>query len=233
MALVRLITNVATGKTDPSAIYARIKNGSVYKLLAEVDPRAVPSVIAKIDAAGKIRIGATVDGILWDIVPATLQSANYPVDYPVDSPAWAESAAAESAANDVARACLSWAESAAIDDGPAPCLSIGDPAHPFANSGWLAGQSQAPRFQYLDQFKAKCKALAYKGNHDALETLHAAKARKAHALRTQFEVFQKTMHDTESDWVELDRIQRVMEVVEAERDYAYGSNPARSIENNS
>lgn len=241
MALVRLITNVATGKTDPSAIYARIKNGSVYKLLADVDPRAVPSVIAKIEAAGKIRIGGTVDGILWDTVPVTLQSANYTADYPVDSPAWAESAAVD----DQPASVITWAESAAIDDGPAPCLSIGDPAnafppsssdawkhtitptrpigdpaHPFANSGWLAGSSEAPRFRYFAQFKAKCEELAAEGNLGALQDLYDAKERKAHALRTQFEVFQKTMHDTESDWVELDRIQRVMEVVEDERDYA-------------
>lgn len=78
----------------------------------------------------------------------------------------------------------------------------------------------APRFRILDQFKAKCDALANKGDHWALEALRTTKERKAAALNAQFEAFQKTMHDTESDWVELDRIQRVMEVVEDERDYA-------------
>jgi len=98
---------------------------------------------------------------------------------------------------------------------------------PLSPSKPLMGSDPiAPRFRILDQFKAKCDAFAYKGNHDALEDLHDAKARKAAALNAQFEAFQKTLTDTESDWAELDRIQRVLDVVMAERDYA--SDAARS-----
>ena len=210
--------SVAVGKADPYSVYVKIKNKNVYKFNQRFSNADV--LVARIKERGQITISAKN----WTKVEATT----------------------------ITPAPSAWAESAAIDDGPAPCLSIGDPAnafppsssdawkHTITSNGWLAGSEPlAPRFQYFAQFKAKCEELAYKSyqlNEStcvALETLRAAKARKAHALRTQFEVFQKTMHDTESDWEELDRIQRVMEVVEAERDYAYGSNPARSIENNS
>ena len=186
--------SVAVGKADPYSVYVKIKNKNVYKFNQRFSNADV--LVARIKERGQITLSAKN----WTKVEAATITP------------------APSGRNDQPASVITWAESAAIDDGPAPCLSISD--HAFANSGWLAGSSEPPRFRYFEQFKATCKALAYKGNHDALETLHAAKERKAHALRTQFEVFQKTMHDTESDWEELDRIQRVMEVVEAERDYA-------------
>ena len=209
--------SVAVGKADPYSVYVKIKNKNVYKFNQRFSNADV--LVARIKERGQITISAKN----WTKVEAATITPDQPASV------------------------ITWAESAAIDDGPAPCLSIGDPANAFppsssdawkhtttpalsawaesavqiADRGWLVGgEPLAPRFQYFAQFKAKCNKLAAEGNLGALQDLYDAKERKAHALRTQFEVFQKTMHDTESDWEELDRIQRVMDVVEAERDYA-------------
>ena len=190
MALVRLITNVAAGKTNPSTIYARIKNGSVYRHTGNCDPAKVPSVIADIKAAGKIRIGGTADGILWNLVQG---GNNRKIGIPDD----------EKGMTDADRV-----------------LSTQNLYNLAMRKPLMGADPVAPRFRYLDAFKAKCNKLEAEGNLGALQDLYDRKDNKAHALRTQFEVFQKTMHDTESDWEELDRIQRVMEVVVAERDYA-------------
>lgn len=78
----------------------------------------------------------------------------------------------------------------------------------------------APRFRILDEFRAKCDKLEAEGKLGALQDLYNRKDNKAQALEAAFDVFQKTMHDTEEDWQELDRLERLLYVVTTERDYA-------------
>jgi len=77
----------------------------------------------------------------------------------------------------------------------------------------------APRHRILAEFKAKCD----KADHAQLTEWHGTKLRKASNLEAVFETFQNTMSDTENDWLELDRIQRLLDVVTTERDYAKGA----------
>ena len=78
----------------------------------------------------------------------------------------------------------------------------------------------APRFRIMNEFKLKCDKLQAEGKLCMLQDLYNLKNDKAQALEVVFETFQNTMHDTEHDWQELDRIQRLLDVVTAERDYA-------------
>lgn len=114
------------------------------------------------------------------------------------------------------RTNTAWAENAAIADGPSPCLS-GElsPKRPLMGSDPIA-----PRFRILDEFRAKCDKLEAEGKLGALQDLYNRKANKAQALEAAFDTFQKTMHDTELDWEELDRLERLLYVVTTERDYA-------------
>lgn len=75
----------------------------------------------------------------------------------------------------------------------------------------------APRFRYLDAFKAKCNAATLEQLVKLLETKRAKAVRYQAALAA----FDKT-GDASSDswWEDRDRIQRVLDCVEAERDYA-------------
>lgn len=77
----------------------------------------------------------------------------------------------------------------------------------------------APRHRILAEFKAKCD----KASHQQLTEWHGTKLRKASNLEAVFATFQNTMSDTENDWLELDRIQRLLDVVTTERDYAKGA----------
>ena len=153
--------SVAVGKTDSSTIYARIKNKNVYQLTAKVDPRAVPSIIAKIETAGRIHLKH------W-----TKVEKRAPRTAPLS---------------------------------PRPLMGS-DPI--------------APRFRIMNEFKLKCDKLQAEGKLCMLQDLYNLKHDKAQALEVVFETFQNTMHDTEHDWQELDRIQRLLDVVTAERDYA-------------
>ena len=85
----------------------------------------------------------------------------------------------------------------------------------------------APRFRILDQFKAKCDALDNKGNHWALQDLYDAKARKASKYKAALAAFDKQGVVNEEWFEERDRIQRVLDVVEAERDYAISLMPCQ------
>ena len=92
---------------------------------------------------------------------------------------------------------------------------------PLSPSKPLMGSDPiAPRFRILDQFKAKCDALANKGDHWALEALHTTKERKAAAITSNLVAFDKQGVVNEEWFEKRDRIQRVLDVVEAERDYA-------------
>lgn len=81
----------------------------------------------------------------------------------------------------------------------------------------------APRFRIMNEFNLKCDKLQAEGKLSALQSLYNRKQGKVEALEVGFETFQNTMHDTEHDWLELDRIQRLLDVVTAERNYAYSS----------
>jgi len=75
----------------------------------------------------------------------------------------------------------------------------------------------APRFRILDAFKLKCNAATLEQLVELLETKRAKAVRYQAALAA----FDKT-GDASSDswWEDRDRIQRVLDCVEAERDYA-------------
>jgi len=100
-------------------------------------------------------------------------------------------------------------------DKRAPRTAPLSPSKPLMGSDPIA-----PRFRILDEFRAKCDKLEAEGKLGALQDLYNRKADKAQALEAAFDVFQKTMHDTEADWEELDRLERLLYVVTTERDYA-------------
>ena len=116
------------------------------------------------------------------------------------------------------RTSTAWAENAAIDDGSDSCLSGKLSPRPLMGSDPIA-----PRFRIMNEFNLKCDKLQAEGKLSALQSLYNRKHDKAQALEVGFETFQNTMHDTEHDWLELDRIQRLLDVVTAERNYAYSS----------
>ena len=78
----------------------------------------------------------------------------------------------------------------------------------------------APRFRILDEFRAKCDKLEAEGNFGALQDLYDRKDNKAAAITSNLVAFDKQGVVNEEWFEERDRIQRVLDVVEAERDYA-------------
>ena len=151
---------VSAGKTDPSQIYIQITNKDIYRLNKKVDLPDVAFLIARIQAANKVRLHN------WTKV--------------------------EKRAPRTTSVLLSQ-----------PVLTT--------------DTTTARRHVILKEFKAKC----VDASHEQLINWYGTKSRKAEQLTKQINLYEQSGDALTESWIKgYDKLTRVLEVVEQERDYA-------------
>ena len=110
------------------------------------------------------------------------------------------------------RTSTAWAENAAIDDGSDSCLS-GELSQPVLTTD----TATARRHVILKEFKAKC----VDASHEQLINWYGTKSGKAEQLTKQINLYEQSGDALTESWIKgYDKLTRVLEVVEQERNYA-------------